>query len=166
MKRRWDKASRLRRKKQWKGRTWSPETTFKPGHPVGRRFQKGFIPWNKGKKHSEKSIEKMRKAQTGKKVGARHWNWKGGISPLNNKIRNSIEYKLWHKAVLKRDNYSCRFCGKKGGRLQVDHIKPFAYFPELRFAIDNGRTLCENCHSTTDTYKSRAKNNVSQNPRN
>jgi len=73
--------------------------------------------------------------------------WKGGITPINKAIRDSIEYKLWHNAVFERDEYTCIWCGKHGGTLHSDHIKPFALFPELRFAIDNGRTLCKTCHN-------------------
>lgn len=88
--------------------------------------------------------------------------WKGGITPLNVKVRHSEEYKLWRESVFKRDNYTCIWCGIKNGKgktiiLHADHIKPFAYYPELRFAIDNGRTLCKSCHEKTDTYGSKIK---------
>jgi endogenous inhibitor of DNA gyrase (YacG/DUF329 family) len=89
------------------------------------------------------------------KNGKDHWNWKGGITPINQTIRHSLEYKLWRTAVFERDNYTCRFCGQKGGILEADHIKPFSLYPELRLAIDNGRTLCRDCHKTTDTYAGR-----------
>jgi len=94
--------------------------------------------------------------------GENNCNWKGGITSQNRMIRTSLEYKIWRRAVFERDNYTCIWCGARSGNgkkivLHADHIKPFAIFPELRFAIDNGRTLCIDCHKTTDTYA--GKNN-------
>jgi|SRR3989304_4494573 len=113
----------------------------------------GKEPWNKGK------IGIMpppwNKGLRGYNCGDKSPSWKGGITPINKKIRNSVEYKLWRTAVFERDGYTCIWCGRKkevAGKLNADHIKPFAYYPELRFAIDNGRTLCVGCHKTTDTY--------------
>ena len=82
--------------------------------------------------------------------------WKGGITPINQQIRTSFEYKQWRNAVYKRDNYTCVWCGsKESGRLNADHIKPFALYPDLRFDINNGRTLCIDCHKQTDSYLNR-----------
>lgn len=87
--------------------------------------------------------------------------WKGGITPKHEKIRRSLRYIEWRKSILERDDYTCQFCDKRGGNLNADHIKPFAYFPELRFAMDNGRTLCKPCHLKTDTWGRRYKPIVS-----
>ncbi len=89
--------------------------------------------------------------------GVNHHNWKGGITPIHKKIRNSLEIKLWRESVFKRDDFTCQICGARGVYLQADHIKPFAFFPELRFELSNGRTLCKFCHRKTDTFASRAK---------
>lgn len=117
--------------------------------------------------HSEETKQKMRhrhkpmrdevkKNQRRNVWAEKNPRWKGGITPINHKIRTSLEYKIWRKAVFERDNYTCIWCGDdRGGNLEADHIKPFAFYPELRFAIDNGRTLCSPCHKTTDTYGSR-----------
>lgn len=86
------------------------------------------------------------------KTGELSLNWKGGKTEAGKLIRNSKEYSLWRTAVFERDNFTCVWCYEKGGKLEADHIKPFAYYPELRFAIDNGRTLCINCHKKTETY--------------
>ena len=105
-----------------------------------------------GKRHSEEIKEHWSRVRRGKYVGNEHPNWRGGITPINTKIRHSIEYKLWRKSVFERDNYTCVQCNVRGGVLNADHIKPFALFPELRLEFSNGRTLCVSCHKKTDTY--------------
>jgi 5-methylcytosine-specific restriction endonuclease McrA len=91
--------------------------------------------------------------------GENSYAWKGGKTEQSKLIRQSKEYKLWRSAVFARDNYTCIWCFSKI-EIQADHIKPFAHYPELRFAIDNGRTLCRDCHRTTDTWGCKSlKNN-------
>lgn len=90
-------------------------------------------------------------------LGANNPGWRGGISTEHHRIRQSKKFKDWRVAVFERDNYTCQHCGVRGGYLEPDHIKPFAYFPELRFELSNGRTLCKPCHKETDTYGVKAK---------
>jgi len=82
----------------------------------------------------------------GAPVGRKHWNWKGGISPENHRIRESALYKQWVRLVFFRDKYTCQSCGKRGGKLHAHHIKSFAQHPELRLSLDNGTTYCDGCH--------------------
>lgn len=131
----------------------------------------GVEPWNKGKeyklgwRHTEETKKKLSEAKKGAnnpvkrkevrdKISRTKLAVNGGIAitPIHHAIRNSFEYKLWRKAVFERDRFTCRFCYKIGGKIQADHIKRFSEYPELRFAIDNGRTLCVECHRKTDTW--------------
>lgn len=93
--------------------------------------------------------------------GNKHHNWQGGISKIRKTerqiIMQTVEYKNWRKEVFKRDGFACRYCGKKGIKLNADHIFPFAYFPEQRFAVSNGQTLCEDCHKKTPNFGAKAK---------
>lgn len=104
---------------------------------------------NHCKKYSlESRIKKSKTIQ-----GLNDKEWKGFITSINEQIRDSYEYRLWRKAVFERDGYQCVWGGKEhGSKLQADHIKSFSQYPELRFAIDNGRTLCKKCHLTTENY--------------
>lgn len=106
----------------------------------------GHKPWNKGKIYT---LDKTK--------GQNHWNWKGGVKLEREQARRTPEYREWRQQVFKRDNYTCQFCGERGGRLNADHIKSFAVYPDLRVKISNGRTLCENCHRKTETYGGRTR---------
>ena len=125
-----------------------------------RASQIGSIGYWTGKKRPPTSPEtrlKISKAHKRLVSLDLHHLYKGGLTLINKQIRCSCEYRLWREAVFKRDNYTCVWCGAKNGNgktaiLNADHIKPFSQYPELRFAIDNGRTLCHPCHKKTDTY--------------
>lgn len=101
--------------------------------------------------------------------GENNPRWNGGTTSENYKIRGSLEMKEWKRKVLRRDNFTCQWCGKIGGKLQVDHIVPFVFVkkeaelfnePKIIFDIDNGRTLCISCHQKTDTYMFKASKHV------
>src|SRR4051812_20516687 len=109
----------------YKHKPCSEETERKIGK-ANRVSSLGKTPWNKGLK--------------GYLAKDKHYNWHGGITPINKAIRNSFEYEEWRKAVFERDNYTCQHCEQVGGRLHADHIKPFALFVELRLEVSNGRT--------------------------
>lgn len=74
-------------------------------------------------------------------------NWRGGVTPENQRLRQSLEYREWREAVFRRDAYTCQRCGdNRGGNLRGHHIQGWADHPALRFDVENGITLCESCH--------------------
>jgi len=73
--------------------------------------------------------------------------WKGGISSERNQIMSSVEYKQWRIDVYERDDYTCQACSdNKGHNLNAHHILNFSDYKDLRLDVNNGITLCENCH--------------------
>lgn len=79
-------------------------------------------------------------------TGPKNPNWKGGCKPEHQRIRNHISYKEWRTAVFTRDHFTCQDCGKRNCYLHAHHIKEFSKFPELRTTVENGKTLCVECH--------------------
>uniref|UniRef100_A0A6H2A452 HNH nuclease domain-containing protein n=1 Tax=viral metagenome TaxID=1070528 RepID=A0A6H2A452_9ZZZZ len=102
-----------------------------------------------------KVIKRCRKCCNEFFVGNKRWNWKGGTSLLD--LHHTIEWRKWRKSVFIRDNWTCQKCNKRGNKLHPHHIKNFSQYSELRFAIDNGITFCEDCH--IDFHKIYGKQN-------
>lgn len=72
--------------------------------------------------------------------------------------RYSKEAEEWRKKVFERDDYTCQSCGERGGYIEADHCLPWAFFPDLRYELLNGRTLCRPCHNKTKiSYKEMRK---------
>jgi hypothetical protein len=130
---------------------------FQRGNDLGRnRGQyKNRKSWNKGLKNSYK-LGPMSE-ETKKKIGLSNsitqggkpkpWLRKKEYSVDESRIwRSRVEYRLWREAVYSRDNWACQRCSSRGYRLHPHHILNFKKWKDLRFAIDNGVTLCVECH--------------------
>ena len=142
----------------------------------------------KGKHLSEETKEKLRKAKLGKpsklkgiprtlevrckiskankekmkdKRGINNQNWKGGKCTEIVKLKASFEYKIWKEKVNERDNYTCQICGCNIKEIiETHHIKRFRDYPELRFDINNGITICKFCHQLQHTKKEYKRENI------
>lgn len=88
--------------------------------------------------------EKLRKAN----LGPKRYNWKGGVTGERRRQRLSMYMREAREACFRRDDYTYRACGQRGGRLNAHHIWPFQRFPELKYEVSNLVTLCRKCHDT------------------
>lgn len=85
-------------------------------------------------------------------LGANNKMWKGGLSKWRQKDHKHIE---WRTKVFKRDNYACQKCKKRGVALEAHHIKSWSEYPELRYVVSNGISLCVKCHSEVDEQRAK-----------
>lgn len=92
-------------------------------------------------RHSEETKRKMSLAQGGT-----------GIPVITTKRYYHLQdkkYKIWRTKVFKRDKWICQTCGIRGVYLEPHHIKGWSKHPELRYEVENGVTLCRECHRLT-----------------
>lgn len=73
-------------------------------------------------------------------------------------IRDTQTYKEWRISVYKRDRFTCQSCGVVGNGLNAHHIIPVVVDIEKIFDINNGITLCKECHKLVHkSYKPKSK---------
>lgn len=117
----------------------------KKGKSIPWINNKGHIAWNKGKKLPQYS-------------GENSPVWKGGFTKETIKRTTTPEWKSKRLNIYKRDNYSCRNCGKKCHTdIQCHHIIPYRIsngdvnkpiFWNTRINDEeNLITLCKHCHA-------------------
>jgi hypothetical protein len=121
------------------------ETYKKIAKTLSLKMEAGLIP------KPPKPTPESRKKAALKIRGEKHFKWIKDRSKLkrsrfNNSFRNEGPIASWRSSIFKRDQFTCQKCNQVGGKLNAHHIKPWADFPELRFDMSNGVTLCVNCH--------------------
>jgi hypothetical protein len=132
---------------------------YSKGNPIFKKClicRKEFRTYNaklkegKGKFCSKKCyFENVRREGRPKSRGENNHNWRGGASLGTH---GGWRYKKWKKEIYERDNYTCQACGKKD-KLETHHLRSWVKYPELRYELSNGTTLCEKCHRKADRKK-------------
>lgn len=128
---------------------------------MARMKTKNYVVWNKGKS-KPKPIKTRQKV--GRKIGSVPWNkglagyrsgeknpmWKKDRSTLSKKQqRNDSAYAEWRKEVRNRDGWKCKTPDENcTGKVVAHHIFPWSKYPQLRYEIGNGITLCKFHHPT------------------
>lgn len=134
-----------------------PKHLFQKGNTI----RAGKSPWNKGKKGVQIAWNKGKKSPwtTKRNLENNHlhrgesaYHWKGGKTSKERKmLMGRQEYKQWRSNVLERDSWTCQTCGIRGVELHSHHIKEWSEYPDLRYDVENGVTLCRPCHELTYT---------------
>jgi hypothetical protein len=160
----WHKAKRLNLTSP------KPVATWKYCKDCGKKLSRSAICFDK--------VKRCFKCAMKRHSGENHHNWQGGVSEFRSIVHVYL-YNGWIKEILKRDNYTCQMCKKRGGDMEVHHNdkmyheirdEVLSQFPEL--SLDShenkvflakkilkahknvsGVTLCVKCHSKIHNRK-------------
>lgn len=82
------------------------------------------------------------------KSGNKNPNWRPHLTAEDREHRrDTSKIAAWRAAVYRRDGYSCVRCGDdRGKNLNAHHVEAYCENVHDRYSVDNGATLCEDCH--------------------
>ena len=153
-----------------KGRRLNPSGEFKKGivvwnkglpkedHPCyGKKQSKEHIEKrvisNQGKPVSDETRLKQSNTRKNNFIGKHGWNWiedRTKVVGRHNRSFHDSDMKRWRIEVYKRDNYKCSLLNNIAttcsGRIEAHHILSWKDYPECRYDIKNGITLCHAHH--------------------
>lgn len=88
-------------------------------------------------------------------MGEKNWRYNASLTDserIKNRYQlNGINLTQWRVSVFEADEYTCQSCGVVGGDMHAHHLNSWNTYPEQRFDVKNGTTLCVKCH--TDFHK-------------
>jgi 5-methylcytosine-specific restriction endonuclease McrA len=91
--------------------------------------------------HRDKTIERS--------TGENNFNWNPSLTKEDRIKRRMLpEYQKWRTSVYERDSHTCQKCKKLGGNINAHHKDGYHWCKERRIDLDNGITLCEDCHNS------------------
>jgi 5-methylcytosine-specific restriction endonuclease McrA len=123
-----------------------------------------LCPWEKNRKFCSLKCRGLGKRDVNSPV----YKGEHGSKRIRVRIMDMPEYKEWRTAVFRRDGWKCTWCGSKKN-IEADHVHSLAKLlreNEIKtpaqarrcptvWDVANGRTLCRECHRTTDSYLKR-----------
>lgn len=145
--------------------------------PMEEKDRIRLVTSNIGRVFTQEHRDKIRDKLKGKKAPHREGKnnnlWRGGFTPTIKLLRSCFKYRQWRSDVYTRDNFICNDCNKKGGILNAHHIKSFTEMVKENniksyeegincdelWNINNGATLCVECHRKTDNFAGKVKSN-------
>lgn len=79
--------------------------------------------------------------------GEGHYCWNPNLTDEDRQLRKARTRKMknWSLDVFKKDNFTCQIC-ESYKNLNAHHLCSWDMYPELRYDINNGVTLCIHCH--------------------
>lgn len=120
-----------------KGNSFSPSTQFKKAQKslMGMLGKKHTIEWkiDRSRRFSGKNAPRYKENRESLRTDERH--------------SHDTRYKYWSQSVKNRDGWSCKIHNHDcSGRVEAHHILGWRDFPELRYKLENGITLCRAHH--------------------
>lgn len=117
---------------------------------ASRKTKARFEDPTERKAQSERITQKWKDETYRRRLSGANANaWQGGTTPERIKLMQSDAYKQWRSDIFERDKYTCCECGNTNVFLNAHHILKYAEYPQHVLDVDNGITLCEDCHRTT-----------------
>lgn len=91
-----------------------------------------------------------------------HPRWNFDLTKEDRLQKRPFECTDWRKSIFERDGYTCQICKTVGGTLNAHHLDGWNWCVEKRFDLDNGITLCIECHEEFHNIYGRGDNTVQE----